>query len=98
MKDVVMMSVNCYAYGKAKIIIKKNDNGSYSITVTISNLMKDLKTVADFLNNNMSDIFENIAFKEDGYVVIKLTMSDHFYMFKLTDTTKSGLMKLKDIK
>ena len=27
MKDVVMMSVNCYAYGTAKIIIKKNDNG-----------------------------------------------------------------------
>jgi hypothetical protein len=98
MKDIVMMSVNCYAYGTAKIIVKKNDNSTYSITVTISNLMKDIRTVADFLIKNMPDIFENIVFKEDGYVVIKLTMSDHFYMFKLTDTTESGLMKLKDIR
>ena len=60
--------------------------------------MNDLRTVADFLVMNMSDIFENIGFKDDGYVVIKLTMSNHFYMFKLTDTTESGLMKLRDIK
>ena len=98
MKDIVMMSVDCYAYGTAKIIVKKNDNSLYSITVTISNLMNDIRTVANFLIKNMPDIFEIIGFKEDGYVVIKLTMSDHFYMFKLTDTTENGLMKLKDIR
>lgn len=99
MKDTVLMTVNCYAYGSAKITIKKDKDGSgYRINITINNLMKDFKKVASVLIENMPDVFENIAFKEDGYVVIKLTLSNHFYMFKLTDTTESRLMKLKDIR
>ena len=99
MKDTVLITVNCYAYGSAKITIKKDNDGSgHRINITINNLMKDIKKVASVLIENMPDIFENIAFKEDGYVVIKLTMSEHFYIFKLTDTTESRLMKLKDIR
>lgn len=96
--DSIIISVNCYAYGNAKITITKTDTDKYSLTVVISNILIDIEKLVSVLAENCMDIFTEVTMHNNSIIVnSELFNQPHTLMLKESGTM-NGLMKLKEIK